>query len=138
MSPDYVIQILIALNITGGVAAAWLWWTRRQDAAATRRWTDADLNRQRDQEREERLLHRIEELEDAQALREASMQEEIRQLRVGLEACQKQHAEAQIIAAGLQAENVSMKRQLDALSHSLERRRRDDGPPAGQEERRLS
>ncbi len=136
MSPEQLVQILVALNVTGGAAAAWLWWTRRQDALLTRRYNETDIARQQDIARENRLLARITELEDAQAQREASMQEEIRQLRVGLEACQKQHAEAQIIAAGLQAENVAMKRQLDALSHSLERRRENDGPPTGQAERR--
>ncbi len=136
MSPEQLVQILVALNVTGGAAAAWLWWTRRQDALLSRRYSETDLARQQDMARENRLLSRITELEDAQAQREASMQEEIRQLRLGLEACQKQHVEAQVIAAGLKAENVAMKQQLDNLMRSLERRQHDNGPPDGQRERR--
>ncbi len=136
MTPEQLVQILVALNVAGLLANLSQWWTRRQETSTTRQYSWADQIRARDQEREERLLSRISELEDAQASREASMQAEIQQLRQGLEACQQQHSAAQIIAAGLQAENATMRRQLDSLMHNLDRRHREDGPPPGQPERR--
>ncbi len=125
MNPEQLVQILVALNLAGLLANLSQWWTRRQDTSTTRRYSAED-----------RLLNRIGELEDAQAVRETAMQEEIHQLRIGLEECQKQHAAAQVIAAGLKAENAAMQRQLDELSRNLNRREHDYGPPRGQPERR--
>ncbi len=137
MNPEQLVQILVALNCAGLLANLSQWWTRRQETVSTRKYSDMDQARTRDQDREERLLKRIDELEDAQATREAAMQAEIRELRLGLDDCQKNHAAAQIIAAGLKAENSAMQRQLDELSRNLNRRHHDDGPPRGQPERRL-
>ncbi len=137
MNPEQLVQILVALNCAGLLANLSQWWTRRQETASTRQYSWADQIRTRDQEREERLLTRIGELEHAQGEREESMQAELRELRAGLDDCQKNHAAAQIIAAGLKAENAAMQRQLDELSRNLNRRHHDSGPPSGQEERRL-
>ncbi len=136
MTPEQLVQILVALNIAGLLTNGLQWWTKRQEVSATHRYTTDDTVRLRDQAREERLLTRIQELERAQADREAAMQIELHELRQGLEECQAQHTQAQIVAATLQAENNTMKRQLDQLMGSLERRRHDSGPPRGTEERR--
>ncbi len=136
MTPEQLVQILVALNVAGLLANLSQWWTRRQEVMSTRKFSDMDQMHARDQDREKRLLTRIDEMEDAQASREVAMQNEIRELRQGLAECQKQHAQAQIIAAGLKAENSAMQRQLDELTRNLDRRHYDGGPPRGQSERR--
>ncbi len=136
MTPEQIGSII--LNLAAGIAVVWAWWTRKMDRMETRRYTDADQTRRRDQDREERLLHRISELEDAQAVRESAMQADIANLRVRLEECEQKHAHAQVTAAGLQAENAAMQRQLDVLMRNLDRRQYDNGPPRGQPERRTA
>jgi len=124
------------MNMAGLLANLSQWWTRRQETASTRQYGYADQMRARDQDREERLHKRIEELEQVQEARDAARDEEIRILRLEIAECQRAHAESRITSAGLQAENVVMKRQLDQLARELERRRHDGSPPPGQPERR--
>lgn len=136
MTPEQLVQILVALNMAGLLANLSQWWTRKQETLAARHFTDADQSRAEQRAREDRLLARIDELEQWQSDREVAMAAELKELRQAIADCQKAHTESRVMAAGLQAENAAMKRQLDDLMRTLDRRHSNSGPPEGQRERR--
>ena len=132
MTPDQIVQILLALNIAQLLRGVQQEWAKRKTAEYTRKYTDVDAARQRDRDHEERLLKRIDELEKAQEERDAARDQEIRVLRQEIADCHKNHMETRVTAAVLQNENAAMKLRMD----ELEQRRSNSGPPQGQPERR--
>lgn len=125
MTPEQLVQILVALNAAGGLGILLQMWQHRQERSGSRE--DAHDARQQ---------QRIDELEQAQKERDTARDAEIKELRGAVEECHKNHAFSLAEVAGLKAENQGLQRQMNALNEEMERRRSFDGPPPGREERR--